>query len=273
MNSIHRKLPFCLALLCLSFTQGCGGGEEETELIIPDSPPQITITLRSDLVIEQPLDPDPQFDSSKQPDKLAALTPESKKKRKIFGRKKPPMPAFKADEGYQSLNRFENASKETFKIKFEKKPEPKKKRVRKTVKIQDKPLVFGGRGFNIEAFDHEVNPAVEVDYVSHLREPPPHPLPVGAADHLDPNGEYSRDTKDLIYGDTRIAFGKMPPPLVEAEPREQKVETPLSIEKHPDSVLVFPPGEDSIALVAKDENSLDLLIGNETLNKKRFRSE
>ena len=183
------------------------------------------------------------------------------------------MPAFKADEGYQSLNRFENASRDTFQIKFEKKPEPKKKRVRKTVKLQDKPLVFGGRGFNIEAFDHEVNPAVEVDYVSHLREPPPLPLPIGAEDHLDPEGPYSKDTKDLIYGETRVAFGKMPPPLIEPETQEQKVETLKSIEKHPDSVLVFPPGEDSIALVAKDQNSLDLLVGHEALNKKRFRSE
>jgi len=268
MASIHQKLTYFLAALFLSFSLGCGGSEEEEVVVIPDTPPQITITLRSDILIQQPLDPDPQLDKSAEIKK-----DNEKKKRVIFGRKAPPMPAFKADSEYQSLDRFEGASLETFKLKFEKKPAKKEKRTRKTVKLQDKPLVFGGRGFNIEVFDHEVSPAVEVDYVSHLREPPPQTQPIGAADHLDPSGEYSKDTKGLIYGETRVAFGKMPPPLVESEPKEPKTEILSSLEKHPDSVLVFPPGEKSIAVVSRDENSLDLLSGNETLNKKRFRSE
>lgn len=64
-------------------------------------------------------------------------------------------------------------------------------------------MVFAGRRFNIEVFGHAVNPAVEVDYISHLREPPKKPLAIGAADHLDLNGEYSKDTKNLIYSATR----------------------------------------------------------------------
>lgn len=273
MDFIHRKSAFYLTTLFLSLFLGCGASEEEEVVVIPDTPPQITITLRSDILIEQPLDPDPQFDPDAKLNKSEVIKPENvKKKRKILGRKAPPMPAFKADSGYQSIDRFESASLETFELKFEKKPE-QEKRIRNTVKVQDKPLVFGGRGFNIEVFDHEVSPAVDVDYVSHLREPPPQLQPIGAADHLDPKGEYSKDTKDLIYGETRVAFGKMPPPLVESEPIDPKTEIPGLLEKHPDSVLVFPSGEESIAVVRRDENSLDLLTGNETLNKKRFRSE
>ena len=44
-------------------------------------------------------------------------------------------------------------------------------------------------------------------------------------------------------------------------------------EKHPDSILIIPPGKESIALISRNEKSLDLLAGNENLNKKRFRSE
>lgn len=268
MESICRKLIFYVTALFLSLSLGCGESEEEEVVVIPDSPPQVTITLRSDIEFEQPLEPDPQLDKS------AELKQElRKKKRVILGRKAIPLPAFKADMGYQSLDRFEMASPEPFELKFEKKPEQKGKPTRKTVKLQDKPLVFGGRGFNVEVFDHAVKPAVEVDYVSHLREPPELLQPIGASDHLDPKGEYSKDTKGLIYGDTRVAFGKMPPPLVEAEPVEPKSEFSNLREKHPDSVLVFPPGEESIAVVSRDENSLDLLAGNENLNKKRFRSE
>ena len=265
MGSLYRKLILATEVVFLSLSLGCGGSEEEEVVVlIPDSPPQITITLRSDITLEQPLEPDPQFDKS-----VAIKTGE--KKRTILGRKATPLPAFKADVGYQSIDRFEKMYPERFEISFQKKPP--KKNIRETVKLQDKPLVFAGRGFNIETFEHAVNPAVEVDYASHLREPPKKPLAIGAADHLDPNGEYSKDTKNLIYSATRAAFGKMPPPLVEPKPIEPKTQLAGLAEKNPDSILRFPPGEESIAVVARDEKRLDLLIGNEFLNKKRFRSE
>jgi hypothetical protein len=265
MASYYRKLILAAELIFLFLASGCGGsGEEEVVVAIPDSPPQITITLRSDITLEQPLDPDPQFDKSE-------TIKKGEKKRTIFGRKARPLPTFKADLGYQSIDRFEMMDPDRFEISFEKKPP--KKQIRKTVKLQDKPLVFAGRGFNIEAFEHAVNPAVEVDYVSHLREPPQVPLDIGAAEHLDPNGEYSKDTKNLIYSSTRAAFGKMPPPLVESEPIKPKTRLADLAEKNPDSILRFPPGEKSIAVIARDEKRLDLLVGNESLNKKRFRTE
>jgi hypothetical protein len=265
MASFYRKLIFTTGLIFLSLALGCGESEEEeVVVVVPDAPPQITITLRSDIILEQPLEPDPQFDKS-------AVTEKGGKKKAILGRKGTPLPAFKADVGYQSIDRFEMMAPERFEISFEKKPP--KKQTRKTVTLQDKPLVFAGRGFNIETFEHAVNPAVEVDYVSHLREPPKKPLAIGAADHLDPNGEYSKDTKDLIYSATRAAFGKMPPPLVEPKPVEPKTQFAGLAEKNPDSILRFPPGEESIAVIARDEKRLDLLVGNETLNKKRFRTE
>ncbi len=265
MASFYRKLILATEILFLSLALGCGASEEEeVVVVIPDAPPQITITLRSDIALEQPLDPDPQFDKS-------ATIKQGEDKRTILGRKSAPLPTFKADVGYQTLNRFETVAPDRFKISFEKKPP--KKQIRKTVKLQDKPLIFAGRGFNIEVFEHAVNPAVEVDYVSHLREPPKKPIAIGVEDHLDPNGEYSKDTKGLIYSATRAAFGKMPPPLVEPKPVEPKTQFAGLAEKNPDSILRFPPGEESIAVVARDEKRLDLLIGNESLNKKRFRSE
>ncbi len=265
MASFYRKLIFATEFIFLSLALGCGASEEEeVVVVVPDAPPQITITLRSDITLEQPLEPDPQYDKS------AAKQIEGNK-RTVLGRKSTPLPTFKADVGYQSIDRFEKMDPERFEISFEKKPP--KKQIRKTVKLQDKPLVFAGRGFNIEAFEHAVNPAVEVDYVSHLREPPKKPLAIGPKDHLDPNGEYSKDTKGLIYSATRAAFGKMPPPLVEPEPIEPKTQFAGLTERNPDSILRFPPGEESIAVIARDEKGLDLLIGNESLNKKRFRTE
>ena len=267
MDPICRKLIFFAVPVFLSLSLGYGESEEEV-VKVPKSPPQITITLRSDFTITQPLEPDPQYEKTEE-----QKQGKGKKKKVRFGPSVPSMRAYKADAKYQSLNRFENSATETFKIDFEKKNELKDKRIRETVKLQDKPLVFGARGFNIEVFGHQRLPAVEVDYVSHLRKPPPLLKSIGTIDHLDPKGEYSRDLKELIYGETRAAFGKMPPPLVEPEPIKPKAESKKSLEKHPDSVLVFPPYGDSIAVVLRDEKSLDLLAGNENLNKKRFLSE
>ena len=266
MSPIYRKLIFFVVPVFLPLSLGYGESEEEV-VKVPKSPPQITITLRSDFTITQSLDPNPQYEKTEE------LKPgEGKKKKERFGRMIPSKPAYKADVNYQSLNRFENSVTEIFKIDLEKKNELKDKRIRETVELQDKPLVFGARGFNIEVFGHEKLQAIEVDYVSHLRESPPLLKPVGEVDHLDPKGEYSKDTKELIYGETRVIFGKMPTPLVEPEPVKVKEELEKPLEKHPDSIVVIRPGKESIAVILRNEKSLDLLAGGEKLNKKRFRS-
>ena len=158
-------------------------------------------------------------------------------------------------------------------MSFEKKTKPSKNTIRKTVKLHEKSLILAGRGFNIQTFDKAADPALDVDYTLHLREKAQHIPTIGSKDDLDPAEEYSKYTKDLIYGETRTAFGKMPPPLAKYNAIESQAQVPIPIEKNPNSVLVLPPGGESIAVVSRDEKSLDLLSGNETLNKKRFRSE
>ena len=64
MDSFYRKLFFAVVGLFLSLNLGCGESEEEEVVVIPDIPPQITITLRSDIILEQPLEPAPQIDKS-----------------------------------------------------------------------------------------------------------------------------------------------------------------------------------------------------------------
>ena len=77
----------------------------------------------------------------------------------------------------------------------------------------------------------------------------------------------------MIYGEARLAFGKMPPPLVKSNAIESQEQVRIPVEKNPNSLLVLPTSGESIALVSRDKKPLDLLTGSETLNKKRFRSE
>ena len=112
MDPICRKLIFFAVPVFLSLSLGYAESEEEV-VKVPQSPPQITITLRSDFTITQPLDPDPQFEKT-------ARLKQGKDKKKIvrFGRRVPSIPAYQADAKYQSLNRFENSVTEPFKIDF-----------------------------------------------------------------------------------------------------------------------------------------------------------
>jgi len=274
MLPFYQKLSFVLVFLCLftNFSYGVSKAEQEEKVVkTPDSPPQITITLRSDFIFEQPLEPDPQKNIS---DENVQFT--GKKKKEIVDRKKPTLSNFKTDKGYQSIERFERISPKTFEMSFGEKSKLSKKRIRKTVNLRDKSLILGGRGFNIETFNKPSDLVLGLDYTAHLREQaqyiPPNIPPI-ELDHSDPDREYSKHIKDLIYGETRIAFDKMPPPLTKSHTVESQAQVPIPVEKNPNSVLVLSPGKDSIAVVPRDEKLLDLLAGNETLNKKRFHSE
>ena len=65
MDPIYRKLIFFAVPVFLSLSLGHGESEEEVAKV-PQSPPQITITLRSDFTITQPLDPDPQYEKTEE---------------------------------------------------------------------------------------------------------------------------------------------------------------------------------------------------------------
>ena len=112
-----------------------------------------------------------------------------------------------------------------------------------------------------------------MDYTSHLREQAKYIPSIGSEEHLDPAEEYSKHTKDLIYGEARMAFTKIPPPLAKSNTFKSQAQVQIPIEKNANSVLILPPGKESISVISRDEKSLDLLVGNEALNKKRFRSE
>ena len=269
MHFLYQKWFYTLLVLCLilniSSSLSEADGEEKT-VKIPDSPPQITITLRSDFIFEQNREPNPQKNAAVKTRFL------EKNKKEILDQTKPLLSTFKIDNSYRSIERFERVSPKAFETSFKNNTNASKKTIRKTVQLKDKSLILAGRGFNIQTFDTLSDLPIGLDYTSHLRDQVQYVPPIGTEPNLDPKGEYSKHTKDLIYGETRAAFGKMPPSVVKHNIVAPKVKMPVYVEKNLNSVLVFPPGEKSIAVISRDEEPLDLLLGNETLNKKRFRS-
>ena len=277
--SIFKKRP-CLSTLVFFSLLVSGCGEElKGELVMEgfDSGPQVKITLHSQLELDFPLDPDPQLqtadtDELGESDNKFIAGVYAKLRRSASLRSQRRLPEFKADMAYQSLKRYETIDPGRYVITIKKGPE-KPDRIRKTVKIQDKPLIFAGRGYNISAFEKEMKPAIDVDYATHLLVIPPSLSTQEIEDKLDLKAGYSRDTKYLVYSSTRSAFGKLPPPLIETKPESlHSAESTIRLERNPDSVLLFPRREESLLVLRKAEKQFDLLVGNETLNKKQFQA-
>ncbi len=279
--SIFKKRP-CLSTLVFFSLLVSGCGEElKGELVMEgfDSGPQVKITLHSQLELDFPLDPDPQLQTA-DTDELGesdnkfiagvyAKLKKSASLRSQLGR----LPEFKADVAYQSIKRYEKIDPEHYAITIKKGPDKSSDRIRKTVKVQDRPLIFAGRGYNIYVFEKETKPAIDVDYATHLLVIPPDLSTQEIEDKLDLKAGYSRDTKYLVYSSTRSAFGKLPPPLIETKPESlHSAESTIPLERNPDSVLLFPRREETLLVLRKAEKQFDLLVGNETLNKKQFQA-
>jgi hypothetical protein len=277
-----QKRAYLYVLLFFGFlASGCGGDNPETEisLEIIEGPPQVTITLHSKLDLDFPMDPDPQLEIlqadtdefEESGNKFTAEAYTQLKKSAMLRAQSGKQPAFKTDSKYQALQRYENIDSESYAITIEKSPE--KPPIRKTVSVQDKPLIFAGRGHNIFAFEKDNKPAIDVDYATHLVAVLPVPTGSHLKERLDPKGAYSRDTKHLVYNSTRSAFGAFPPPLLENKPElSRKVGSANSAERNPDSVLLFPRDEKSLLVLRQAEKQFDLLSGNESLNKKQFKA-
>ena len=279
MTSLLKKRPYLSTLVFFSLlVSGCGE-KLQGEFVMEgfDSGPQVKITLHSQLELDFPLDPDAQLQTV-DTDDLGEGTNKfiagvyAKLRRSASLRSQRRLPEFKADMAYQSLKRYETIDPGRYVITIKKGPE-KPDRIRKTVKIQDKPLIFAGRGYNISAFEKEMKPAIDVDYATHLLVIPPDLSTQEIEDKLDLKAGYSRDTKYLVYSSTRSAFGKLPPPLIETKPESlHSAESTIPLERNPDSVLLFPRREESLLVLRKAEKQFDLLVGNETLNKKQFQA-
>ena len=279
MELLQKKT--CLSVLTsfVLLVSGCGESPEvEESLEITEGPTQVTITLHSKLELDFSLDPDPQLEVSQtEKGKLGGTNNKfneeahaTLKKNAMLRPQLANQPVSKVDTEYQALQRYENIDPERYAITIKKSPQ--KSFIRKTVKVQDKPLVFAGRGYNIFAFEKDSKPVIDVDYATHLVVVPPKPRDKFILERLDPKEEYSRDTKYLVYNSTRSAFRKFPPPLIENKPGfSRQPEPTIPLKRNPDSVLLLPSGKNSLLVLRKSEKQFDLLSGNESLNKKKFR--
>ena len=171
---------------------------------------------------------------------------------------------FKSDKEYLSMNRFERPLLEA------KDPVITRESVRDTVIVVNKPLVFAGRGFDIKGFRSHARTAVQADFLRHLNKPVPKMDRV-PQEHLDLQLTQVKSSKYLIFHPLRPALSVLQKPTLQenAEPQPKK---PQVLQAIPETNLLLKESERSDLILRPGRESLDLMIGNEKINRKRYGS-
>lgn len=170
---------------------------------------------------------------------------------------------FKSDKEYLAMNRFERPLLEA------RTPVVTVKGVREPTAVVDKPLVLAGRGFDIQQFQSPSRQVVQADFLQHLKRPVPKIKPV-LQERLDLQLKQAKSSKHLIFHPLGSALSQLQKPTLWEDPESQK--KPQDLESIPETKLLFSESENSQLILRPRRESLDLLIGNEKLNRKEYGS-
>jgi hypothetical protein len=151
---------------------------------------------------------------------------------------------------------------------------PRQKRVAKkprdnagTIQVRDKPLVLGSRGLEIKSFEAQSYIKLEFDFYHHLQKHYPIPAPSVPEEKIDTQAEYAKYTKEFIFHPTSLALNRLKQvDFQEPEPQEEMV----SLEKIQETHLRLSRKRPTQLILHRSDKALDLLYGNESVNRNAF---
>jgi len=151
---------------------------------------------------------------------------------------------------------------------------PRQKRVAKkprdiasTIQARNKPLVLGSRGLEIKSFEAMSYIKLEFDYYHHLQKHYPIPAPSVPEEKIDSQGEYAKYTKEFIFHPTRQALNRLKQvDFQEPEPQEEMA----TLEKIQETHLRLSRKRPTQLILHRSDKALDLLYGNERVNRNAF---
>jgi hypothetical protein len=170
---------------------------------------------------------------------------------------------FKQDANYLAMNRYEWPSLES------KPPVAIGEHVRKTATAVDKPLIFAGKGFEIQGFQSLASQVVRADFLQHLNRPAPKVKPV-RLERLDLQLIQAKSSRQLIFHPLGSALSQFQKPAPWETPHSRN--NPQDLKPVPETKLLFGENKRSELILRPGSESLDLLIGNEKINRKEFGS-
>lgn len=170
---------------------------------------------------------------------------------------------YKKDQDYLAMNRFERPLLEA------KTPVIAPPHVRESTDVMDKPLVLAGKGFDIQGFQSHASRVIQADFLQHLNRPAPKMKPV-RQERLDLQLIEAKTSKYLIFHPLGPTLSQFQKPIHWGDPESRK--KPQDLESIPETKLLFTESEKSDLILRPRRESLDLLIGNENLNRKEYGS-
>jgi len=172
--------------------------------------------------------------------------------------------AYKGDKDYLALNRYERFPRSA-KISVG----TNQQNVRDTVTVIDKPLTLAGRGFDFKRFQTQSSADRHVGFINRLQKPLPKMEHV-SEDHLDLRLTQAKSSKDLIFHPLRPALGEYNRQMIYQKNEKRERKKPQVLEDIPETKLLLMEGEKSFLILLSGSESLDLLNGNEKINRKKF---
>lgn len=146
-------------------------------------------------------------------------------------------------------------------------------KIPETVHIRDRGLIFGGAGFEIKGFEEVSRGKLNTGFIAHLR-PPPIPAAIEREpDRLDLKDEKMKSKKNLIFHPP-LATSFRKEPLIPKTPPSRKPtreeERPVALSEIPETKVLLTEEPEGLLKLRPDKEGLDLLIGNEKLNRWRY---
>lgn len=172
--------------------------------------------------------------------------------------------AYQGDEEYLSLNRYERFSQGT-----KKSVRINRQKVRDTVTAREKPLTLGGRGFDFKGRQRQAKTGRFANFTHRLQKPLPKMEPV-PKDSLDLGMAQAKSRKDLIFHPVRQAFGEYNRQKNYLKDEKSEKKNPQVLEDIPETKLLLMEADNSYMVLRRSRESLDLLSGNEKINRKKY---
>ncbi|PIQ96697.1 MAG: hypothetical protein COV67_08155 [Nitrospinae bacterium CG11_big_fil_rev_8_21_14_0_20_56_8] len=257
-----------MILLTLILLAACAKKEEEVQTLRLN-PFLINIELRSKVNLKRefapPTSPEEELSAPE-----VAKVPEAKPGTPSPPPVLKPAPAlepYKSDPEYLAINRYEipyfALRKRAQDTSLSLKPDYEANRP----KISH-PLVFAGRGFEIDSFQDRSQEKVKLAFTKHLEQNYPHQLPQRPPDHLVQEDDYIRHKKFLIFNPANPVWG--PVPELDFGPETEKdimEETGKVLDPVPETFLLLDHGNATRLILKPAPESIDLILGNEKVNE------
>ncbi len=172
--------------------------------------------------------------------------------------------AYMSDKKYMALNRYERFPKKG--NKTVRPPEPK---VRDTVTLGDRPLALAGKGFHLKGLQSRPGAGLHMDFPHRLQKPV-EKREVIPEDRLDLQLTQIKSSRSLIFHPLRQSLGTDNRQAHYQGDEKSEKRKPLLLGKIPETKLLLMEGEESTLILRPGTESMDLLSGNEKVNRNNF---